>query len=349
MEYKKVSIIVPIYNSAPYLKECIQSVIKQTYMDFELLLIADGSTDGSEEICRKFARQDRRIRFLSQEHKGVSAARNMGMDNAEGEYLFFLDSDDAIHPYLLEKLLRLAEKTKAMIVAESLCSVPTKCFERKVTRMMNCDESFLGEKYKYLNSQEALYSLLSFGSQGQLYAIGGKMIREKAICAVRFDETLSYGEDTKFMYQLLAGGADAAVFCGEGYYYREHRGSLSSVRTIEVYENLYVCSKYIWFQEKGKGRKVYAQKCAEAFLGTIAAGHVNAHIKGDRMLMQYTLRMAEKGKRYLIAEQTSWKIMLECWLAFRCWPVYPCCYMIYDFWRRIEKKYLKKSERETVL
>ena len=108
-----ISIIIPVYNSAQYIEECIKSVLEQTYKCFEALLIDDGSDDGSREICEDICKKDERFVIIRQEHIGVSAARNRGLEKAKGQYLFFLDSDDVIHPRLLEELHLLLKKKKA--------------------------------------------------------------------------------------------------------------------------------------------------------------------------------------------------------------------------------------------
>ena len=89
-----VSIIVPVYNAEKYIDECIQSVLCQTYAAWELLLVDDGSTDNSGNICDKYAREDIRIKVLHQKNQGVSVARNVALDWAKGDYIIFLDSDD---------------------------------------------------------------------------------------------------------------------------------------------------------------------------------------------------------------------------------------------------------------
>ena len=101
-----VSIIVPVYNAERYLHRCIDSVLAQTYTNFELLLINDGSKDNSGEICDKYAVKDSRIRVFHKENGGVSSARNMGIDEAKGEWLSFIDSDDWIEPTMYEKMLQ---------------------------------------------------------------------------------------------------------------------------------------------------------------------------------------------------------------------------------------------------
>lgn len=110
---KKISVIIPMYNAEHFIDQCIQSVICQTYENLEILVIDDGSADKSYEICERMKALDGRIRVLQQENGGVSSARNRGIDAATGEYVFFLDSDDAIHPCLLEKILEQAERYSA--------------------------------------------------------------------------------------------------------------------------------------------------------------------------------------------------------------------------------------------
>ena len=92
-----VSIIVPVYNSAQYLRKCIDSILAQSYTEFELLLINDGSEDHSGLICDDYAQSDNRIQVFHQENAGVSAARNLGLEKHTGEHFLFIDSDDYIH------------------------------------------------------------------------------------------------------------------------------------------------------------------------------------------------------------------------------------------------------------
>ena len=100
-----VSIIIPVYNVAPYLDRCIQSACTQTYKNIEIILIDDGSTDESGEKCDHWAEKDSRIVVVHQKNSGVSAARNTGLDIANGKYISFLDSDDEFIPYTIERAL----------------------------------------------------------------------------------------------------------------------------------------------------------------------------------------------------------------------------------------------------
>ncbi len=111
-----VSVIVPIYNAQAYLETCMKSLLAQTYNRLQVILVDDGSTDGSPEMCDRFAAQDTRVTVLHKENGGASSARNAGMRIAEGDYVYFLDSDDRIEPELIEKCLSDALKNDSELV-----------------------------------------------------------------------------------------------------------------------------------------------------------------------------------------------------------------------------------------
>ena len=116
MERPLISVIIPVYNVAPYLERCLDSVAAQTWENLEVWLVDDGSTDGSLALCEARAEQDPRFRVLRQANAGVSAARNRGMDHAAGHYLQFVDGDDFLPPDATENLVRTAAATGADLV-----------------------------------------------------------------------------------------------------------------------------------------------------------------------------------------------------------------------------------------
>ena len=119
---KKISIIVPIYNAEEHLDRCVKSILTQTVEDLELLLVDDGSNDNSLNICKEYEKKDQRVRVVHQENAGVSAARNHGIELAEGKYIGFVDSDDWIEPVMYERLLKEAKKTNADVI---MCDATT--------------------------------------------------------------------------------------------------------------------------------------------------------------------------------------------------------------------------------
>lgn len=112
----KLSIIVPVYNVKPYLRRCLESLLKQSEKEIEIILINDGSTDGSEKICKEYAQKDNRIRFFSKENGGLSSARNAGLEQTRGEYVCFVDSDDMVADSFAAEIIRKTEKIKPDIL-----------------------------------------------------------------------------------------------------------------------------------------------------------------------------------------------------------------------------------------
>lgn len=238
-----ISIIVPIYNSEQYVYDCVNSVLKQTFPDFELILIDDGSLDSSGTICKQLCEKDERIHFIQQKHKGVSFARNEGINAAKGNYLFFLDSDDLIHPQLLEVLWRLQEKSGSVIATEGRYTAGYDGGQEPKEWQECVEGGVLGSIY--LDSQVAIEIRNFNNPKTALYGIGGKMIQRKIIGSMRFDSNLTHGEDTLFMYQLIADGADVSALNCNWYYYRNHSESATKLFSIAACRSRYQVLKYI--------------------------------------------------------------------------------------------------------
>ena len=115
MRETQVSIIVPVYNVEPYLRQCLDSVLGQTFKNFEVLLVNDGSSDSSGDICREYVEKDSRFHYFEKENGGLSDARNYGIERAQGEYLTFIDSDDFVNEKHLENLFLASRLTNADI------------------------------------------------------------------------------------------------------------------------------------------------------------------------------------------------------------------------------------------
>ena len=122
-----ISVIVPIFNVKPYLRECLDSIRAQTYSNIEVLAVDDGSTDGSGEICEEYAREDNRFHVFHTVNNGLSAARNFGLDRAKGDFIAFLDSDDYMEGQMLEKLLAACLNNIADIAVCNICNCWVNC------------------------------------------------------------------------------------------------------------------------------------------------------------------------------------------------------------------------------
>ena len=160
-----VSIIVPVYNTEKYLNHCLTSIVNQTYRNLEILLVNDGSTDGSEAVCRQFMARDPRIQLFCQENQGQSAARNLGLDHMTGQYLMFVDSDDYIDLSMVEILLdRMltyqVEAASTLTPATPLEAVSGKVMSRdQVFDVMMCAKNLVGQpcRIRYLILPSKLY------------------------------------------------------------------------------------------------------------------------------------------------------------------------------------------------
>lgn len=111
-----VSVIVPVYNVEKYLKKCVDSILSQSYQNIEVILINDGSLDGSGEICEAYAKKDERIKYITQNNSGLGKTRNRGIEEASGKYLLFVDSDDYIENTMIEKLYHNITESHADVV-----------------------------------------------------------------------------------------------------------------------------------------------------------------------------------------------------------------------------------------
>ena len=152
----KISIVIPIYNSEKYLGACLASVLSQTFKNFEIICVNDGSTDTSADILEAFRRQDARINVYTQSNQGLSMARNNGVKKSNGEYVYFLDSDDTLHPQALEILYYLITKNDADLavhdllrVQESPKQVPIYDYKKETVCIDKDALKRIGKKSKY--------------------------------------------------------------------------------------------------------------------------------------------------------------------------------------------------------
>ena len=212
-----ISVIVPVYNVEKYLEECLDSIQNQTYSDIEVILVNDGSTDKSKEICGKYCKQDNRFQLLNQENQGLSAARNRGVAASTGEFIAFVDSDDIIRQDYLEVLIRYM--SEEVDIVESQFTVHKK--------------EFFNENYKEINvifegdSEEAVKAVpkhvLSVNPVTKLY-------RRSVVEAVPYLEGLIF-EDIYSGVGMLKYIRRIIKSDYTGYYYRQH-GTSTMHRTF---------------------------------------------------------------------------------------------------------------------
>lgn len=250
---KKVSIIIPVYNSELFIEQCILSVINQTYDNLEIIIIDDGSTDQSFKICQKFRNIDNRIQILKQQNKGVSSARNKGINIATGEYFFFLDSDDAIHPMLIEESMQQAEKYHTELVLCECLKQNNRQLERKLKEVSSTDKRPIWRIVENKEIEEWFHIKYKLS----LLRVGG-MIRRDCIKMQYFNEKLICGEDTLFMYYLISKHIRMSYTESRWYYYRINPESLSHSYITKNNKNYLEYIYFIRNSEYQKGHNIFA-------------------------------------------------------------------------------------------
>lgn len=236
----KVSIIIPVYNAEKQLERCIESVLKQDYTDFELLLINDGSSDKSGDICERYATSDARIRVVHKENTGVSDSRNLGISMAKGEFLQFLDSDDWITPEATGLLVRGAEKFNCeMVIAEFYRVVG-----ERLARKGDIQEDIV------MDREEFAVHMMNNPADFYYGVLWNKLYRRDIIVdnALRMDKEISWCEDFIFNMQYIRYVKKVYALQVPIYYYVRTKGSLVSQgmsisKTIQMKRTVFKCYK----------------------------------------------------------------------------------------------------------
>ncbi len=221
MSQTKLSIIVPIYNVAPYLISCIDSILCQTFKDYELILVDDGSTDGSEKICDLYSQKDNRIRVIHQRNKGLSGARNTGIEMAIGKYIAFVDSDDYIHPLMYQTLISAIEKNESdLAVCESIRTEKNRIFTDK--DVVKCNYEIVCWSLDESLQNISLMNLV----------VWNKIYRRSIVNEIRFEDK-AFCEDIGYNAEVLKRIHSSIAFVKfPFYYYRVNRKGSSGTKFI---------------------------------------------------------------------------------------------------------------------
>ena len=212
----KISVIIPVYNVEKYLRKCLDSLVNQTFKDFEVILVNDGSTDSSQSIIDEYKGKYPFIKSFTKENGGMSSARNLGLDNAVGEYIAFVDSDDYVEIFFLEKLYNRAIETESDVV---ICDYYGLNEEEK--RYFKCHMLFSPEeKREYLLSPPMVWN---------------KLIKKSVMDKIRFKEGIFY-EDLDICMRLLPL-INKISFVDEPLYnyYIQHSGSIMTQKEFNLH------------------------------------------------------------------------------------------------------------------
>lgn len=224
-KYLLVSVIVPVYNVKPYLNECIESIVKQSYRNLEIILVDDGSNDGSSEICDLWPLRDDRIRVIHQENRGLSGARNSGIDASTGDYILFVDSDDLVGTDLVAHCIEVMSQTDSDVCVFRFNNVSENGKESTESRY-----KALFPKEKSLSPRDAIEQILlmRLPNYAWSYMSRASLLRGK----VYFPQG-KVMEDLATTY-LIWGGASRIAFLDEAcYFYRVRSGSILASKNIK--------------------------------------------------------------------------------------------------------------------
>lgn len=233
-----VSVIIPLYNCDKYLKKCLESVLEQDYKNLEIILVDDGSTDASGEICEYYASKDKRIRVLHQSNQGQAVARNHALDVAMGDWVVFVDSDDYIKRNMISYMLECAQRNDASLV---ICST-----------LFDNGNDLYESGFRYL--QETCFTkeevLREYFTHGRIQtAPWGKLYKKKLFDKIRFPEWRAR-EDYAIMHELL-GASDKTVHCGQALYIQRVRVGSTEYSSFNIHKlNVIECDLRIQYYIK---------------------------------------------------------------------------------------------------
>lgn len=232
-----VSVVVPAFNAGKYLEECLESLMAQTFKDFEVIIVDDGSTDNTAEIAEKYTRKDERFRLLSVPNGGVSAARNKGIEEARGDYMVFVDADDLLHPLALQEMRESMEESGADVCITDFTEGARPKFTQKKYR-------------KQLFDRDEAVSDILYQNKLHNSPCAVMMKRELLGSDIRFQEGIRY-EDLDIFYRLYEGARKFIYLRFPFYFYRSNPRSFINTWSEARLDVLDVTDRIVtYMQEK---------------------------------------------------------------------------------------------------
>ena len=283
-----VSIVVPVYNTAEYLPACLDSILAQSFTDFELILVDDGSTDDSLRICEAYAFRDARIRVFHQQNAGVSAARNLGVEQAQGDWLCYVDSDDVVLPVYLQDMLAVADSEDCLVMGN--------ISDPRMKGLITSDVVLEGEAMvRYMLSHNIL----------NLSGPVAKLYNRATLVnyGIRFPQDIHYGEDLLYFLQYLNHIGRVAFRQSELYQVTMREGSLS--RGYYPFESEYACfetclsemttfASRLPLSDAEKTAVVWRNRTAQFFLHSVKSIYAlsNAYVWSEQMRRLHSIPVA---------------------------------------------------------
>lgn len=314
----KISIIVPVYNVERFLARCLDSVLRQTYRDFEIICVNDGSTDNSLGILELYQKKDKRLYILNQENQGSSVARNNGLKLASGEFVYFLDSDDAIHPQCMEVVLGIAEKYSAELV----------CFQYENCVLRNVDDNKFFEKKiacteaDFTISSAPLRFMFIKNEKRIHYNVWTKFYRKSLLKDINFIEGVQF-EDYPHTLEVLAKHPKTIVIREVLYLYTINPNSITNQRcNLKQIEDHHASVAYVYNIYSKNGDKKDIELLKDKFIPDILKQQLIRCRNADRSVKN--LMYAELKKEF---EELNSRRMLN-WMDRRVLKCFLYCYFL---------------------
>lgn len=254
----EISVIVPVYKVEAYLHRCVDSILAQTFADFELILVDDGSPDNCGKTCEEYAIKDERILVIHQKNQGVSVARNRGVRASTGKYITFVDSDDWIAPYFLESLLSVIQQNNADICVSKLQEVSSE------------DEAkgFITDSVRLVDNRTAI-EILGQENKSRFRAVHEKLFRREIVLDTPFPEGRAWAEDAAVVYKWYYAANRIALIEDELYFYFNNPDNITnSGNTSAKLGSIETTLELLDFFNKEQFEKLY-RKFSQKFLWTL--------------------------------------------------------------------------------
>ena len=314
-----VSIIIPAYNAAKFIKQCIQSIVFQTYKVIEIIIVNDGSTDETQVICETFAVNDKRIQVINKKNEGVTRARLRGFFASKGSFIMFVDADDYIHPECIEKLVNAANAYRADMVCCQYFNVIgcacVKSVQRPAEGFYNKDKIIKLLKEKFLYDKKTQIA-------GMNPFLCTKLIRRKFVAdALRVGTGLWYEEDLVGTLQLLYSIDSMYITSDYLYYYVQHKEQVTKKFDPAMWNNAVQC----WLEISKVDRNNYLSKqLPERMMLTIfdilkKCSRERYIVFKEYFLMIRNSDVSEKLLNHNIAGSLNYKGMIKLFLFRKSW------------------------------
>ncbi len=311
----KVSIIIPVYNVEKYLNRCIKSILKQTFRDFELILVDDGSPDKCPQLCDDWCKKDKRIWVIHKENGGQSSARNVGLEAARGEYIGFVDSDDWIEKDMLQLLYDSILKCRADI---SMCDyVIDKGMKKK--KQYLCQT---GVKCKMLDKKGMLEYFFRIHGEKSNYSVCGKLLKCEVLKEFQFIEG-RMNEDVDACYHFFKNANRCIIINAKRYHYFQNRNGITLRKfTDKDFDLLYIWNLIIKYVRKDFPEySYYAEINRKRSYFTLLTKMERDYFKGNKELKCICKKWQGITRRHML-ELFRWKmpitrkilLLIECFI-----------------------------------